>query len=222
MSNDIEQEKYKPGESVVFKKLREKNRTENFTHDGTNSIFSGGGRIAVFDNLIEDEDFVRYIHEYYRDKYYWQYGNKGGFTPPIFFIGMDCIFNYTIYQCPIQQFLREKFLKHINAEIDTDGLNEIYLNGQTKGLDGGYHLDLPVTKVNLREPRYTLLYMVNAQNEDNVGDFDYRSGVVPFKGGRFVLFDGTISHRGMAPKDDDFRITLAWKAMKLKFFDTDV
>ncbi len=168
-------------------------------------------KIIIVDNVYSDDEIVD-IENYIKQNVKWEYNQASddGHLETIFWKS---------------DFLDKKMVKRIirdfvlYSEIDIEAKpDRIYLNGQTYGLDGGYHTDVQEDD----RDAHTLLYMVNSKNVDDIGDFQYidpssqEVETVKFVSGRFVLFPSKWFHRGLAPKTkNQLRMTLAYKALKV-------
>ena len=139
-----------------------------------------------------------------------------GVESSIFFISHKV--NSLLQQKIISDFLLSAHIEHSISmcEDKKQSKRRVYLNGQTYGLDGEWHIDIDSGNY------YTLLYMVNTGDVSNIGDFQYVNPsnedveeTVPFKSGRFVLFPSDWKHRGLGPTvKNKMRVTLAYKTLK--------
>ena len=176
--------------------------------------------IAI-DNLV-DGTMIKHAYYHFKNFYYWQYGNKSGNPDDnLFFITNQCKNGYDIMNDPLVQYLLHRFTDETGLEV-TD-YEDLYVNGQTLGLDGSMHIDRIMTREVYDEARFTIMYMVNPYNTDVIGNFVFGEHEVPFTPGRFVIFDALSSHRGLSPSiGNDMRMTLTWKNCGVKkVVDTD-
>jgi hypothetical protein len=169
-------------------------------------------KVFIIDDLyseIEIEENEKFLLE----NVIWQYGqSSNGNDITCFWTGH--IDHNTLIKEMFNNFLLEIFIRYSIKMVDN--YNRVYLNGQTYELNGDWHPDCSEAGY------HTLLYMVNAEDTDNIGDFQYidpsnKSDIktVPFKPGRFVLFPSHWKHRGLAPSvKNKLRITLAYKEIK--------
>lgn len=173
-------------------------------------------KVIIVDDVYDQEDIKkneRIIQSHAR----WTYShssNSGEEDGVTFFISEldhdECFLTKQI----ITDFFLEANVKLVSRPPD------VYLNGQTYGLDGTWHTDDDELK-----DRHTLLYMVNSGDTEKIGDFQYidpsNKGyieTVEFKPGRLVLFPSHWDHRGLAPTTKNkMRITLAYKVMEVEF-----
>lgn len=180
------------------------------------------GACHIFDGLVDDVE-VRFIHKYFRDDYLYTYGNRSGnlSKDEIFFFGKDAVSGIKLSHDPIQKLLLTKITAHLNLEVVN--IQDVYLNGQTYDLNGSLHVDTFIDRntdhneaLNA-ENTWTILYMVNSTHNDDIGDFSFGpDNNIPFKGGRFIIFDPNCMHCGLGPSiKTDMRITLAWKCIEL-------
>ncbi len=171
--------------------------------------------IQILDDLI-DPDLIKSMHHEYAHNYYWQYGHHGSNDSPRFFVAQKNMNGSTIFNCPFQIYLKTKIEDELNCKFTY--IDDIYLNGQTKGFDGGEHIDVLASKDTI--DRMTVLYMVNHEHTDTIGNFYCSNKEIEFKPGRIVMFPSIFVHEGKAPTNNHLRITLAWKACDISFAET--
>jgi len=107
----------------------------------------------------------------------------------------------------IPEDLRIWFFQYLNGCVMNDllkgqvtNVNRVLVNGQVKGQDGVNHKDCDSKD----EGYKTLIYHAHGHEGDTVIGVDR----VPFKEGRIVIFDSYETHRGEAPKDNSYRVSL--------------
>ena len=171
--------------------------------------------VLTIDELVEP-DLIKSMHHEYAHNYYWQYGHHGSDDSPRFFVAQKNINGSTIFNCPFQIYLKTKIENELNCRFTY--IDDIYLNGQTKGFDGGEHIDVLASGDTI--DRMTVLYMVNHEHTDTIGNFYCSNKEIEFKPGRIVMFPSIFVHEGKAPTNNHLRITLAWKACDISFAET--
>ena len=173
-------------------------------------------RVLVVDDIFDDQAVVDSELFFYGD-FMWSYNNgsteEDKDSVKFFFARADESFKA---QSIFDNFKLEMEKKNI-LRIDANPL-EVFVNGQTYGLDGSLHMD------NSMPYYYTLLYMVNSGDTSDIGDFLFQkpgedeTTTIDFKPGRFILFPSCWKHTGLAPKvKNKFRMTLAYKSMRVTF-----
>ena len=179
-------------------------------------------KIIIIDDVYTQEEIENNEASIINDAK-WKYCSVSkkdayGAENTIFFISNKV--NSLLQQKIISDFLLAAHIEHsISMPKDKKQTERrVYLNGQTYGLDGQWHIDIDSLNY------YTLLYMVNTGDVSNIGDFQYVNPsnedveeTVPFKSGRFVLFPSDWKHRGLGPTvKNKMRVTLAYKTLKFK------
>ncbi len=88
------------------------------------------------------------------------------------------------------------------------GFLRVYANIQFPGMDGAMHVD---------DGDMTAIYMVTETLSPGDGSFEYiedgKHESIDFVQNRLVLFEGN-KHRGMAPKEGNPRVTMAFKMVR--------
>ena len=178
-------------------------------------------KIIIIDDVYTQEEIENNEASIINDAK-WEYSavsdeDTYGAESSIFFISNKV--NSLLQQKIISDFLLSAYIQHsISMPKDKQSEDRVYLNGQTYGLDGQWHMDIDSPNY------YTLLYMVNTGDVSNICDFQYINPsnkdveeTIPFKSGRFVLFPSDWKHRGLGPTvKNKMRVTLAYKTLKFK------
>ena len=107
----------------------------------------------------------------------------------------------------IPEDLRIWFIQYLNGCVINDilkgqvtNVERILVNGQVKGQDGVDHTDHD----NKDDIVKSVIYHAHGHDGDTVIGVDR----VPFKEGRIIIFDSYLTHRGEAPKDNSYRVSL--------------
>ena len=107
----------------------------------------------------------------------------------------------------IPEDLRIWFFQYFNGCVMNDllkgqvkNVNRVLVNGQVKGQDGVNHKDID----DKEEVVKTVIYHAHGHDGDTIIGVDR----VPFKEGRIIIFDSYLTHRGEAPKDNSYRVSL--------------
>lgn len=175
-------------------------------------------RLDVVDDLFDD-DFVAEVSTKYHSNLF-RYGHvSNGPNAAVFWVS-DTLANGTkLINCKHQNQIFDTIQKYykfkvIPKEVDKE---HIYINGQTINLEGEFHIDSHQHADMNVEGQYTILYMVNYQDEDIEG-FETNFNRVDFRAGRVVIFSSYMPHRGLAPTvNNKVRMTLTWKGFDLEF-----
>jgi len=89
--------------------------------------------------------------------------------------------------------------------VKSCGFSRVYANIQYPGMDGAMHTD---------DGDMTAIYMISNTLGSGIGSFEYieegKCESIDFVQNRLVLFEGNI-HRGLAPKELNPRVTVAFK-----------
>ena len=86
--------------------------------------------VLTIDELVEP-DLIKSMHHEYAHNYYWQYGHHGSDDAPRFFVAQHNMNGGKIFNCPFQIYLKTKIEDELNCKFTY--IDDIYLNGQTKG-----------------------------------------------------------------------------------------
>lgn len=166
--------------------------------------------MEIYENVLTKEDYI--ICSNIIDNNNWKYsGSSGENNVPTKFWYMELKhipFFYKFFLNRIEEITKKKFK-----------LNRLYANGQTFGLDGGFHID------DSDENSYTFLYYYNDYFDENNKSYEHL-GYTQFKlkdniiniepiFNRGILFKSNILHRGLAPSRyfQELRITIAFKLL---------
>ena len=127
-------------------------------------------KIIIIDDVYTQEEIENNEASIINDAK-WEYSavsdeDTYGAESSIFFISNKV--NSLLQQKIISDFLLSAYIQHsISMPKDKQTKRRVYLNGQTYGLDGQWHIDIDSLNY------YTLLYMVNTGDVSNIGNFQY-------------------------------------------------
>ena len=107
----------------------------------------------------------------------------------------------------IPEDLRIWFIQYLNGCVINDilkgevtNVERVLVNGQVKGQDGVNHTDHDDKNDIVK----SVIYHAHGHDGDTVIGVDR----IPFKEGRLIVFDSYEVHRGEAPKDNSYRVSL--------------
>ena len=180
-------------------------------------------KIIVFDNWLEDS-FLKFVQFEFlfntnytygaqsnqfllenkkQEPFFWHAFERQRDKLHQFQNGAALIISYKLID-----FLKNRFNHNVN-------IRDYYLNLQNRGQDGIFHEDVPIDELS-RKDRLTALLMITNTAEDGSGCFEYlnekkEKNKIDFVVNRLIIFDSTITHRGMSYNTFNPRITLAAK-----------
>jgi hypothetical protein len=183
------------------------------------------GKIITCDNFLEPE-LLNELIEYYRHKGHWKLNNTAGdLKDPLYdrlfwsaHVKDQPLFTERVFNCIVKKFGNNYFIE------------DVYLNGQTKGQEGNWHYDWMKNRNNdpcdSSEYCTVLIYLseITPQNVDKVGGYtllkinDKRKTIIAIEPllNRCVMIDCDIMHKGCAPLDPNMlRCSLAFKLKKI-------
>lgn len=158
--------------------------------------------VVIDDFLTKDE--MTFVDNFFDRDVKWAYGHKTDLSTKIKW-----------FVCSLKEnpFFTDYLLSKINKLTKYEwSFENVYANGQTMLLDGGWHKDRTADMT-------AILYVsdITPQNIKNVnGYLNYKinneiKSIEPYKN-RLVIFNSDVVHRGLAPNDPGvFRISIAWK-----------
>ena len=166
--------------------------------------------LSVVDDWL-DIDFCANLANhiiYYTDHSYGQNSESGIFNSdgmPFYYVECNTNNFHVKYMCG----------KVVNSSIGKDieflhgaksfDFSRVYANIQYPGMDGAMHTD---------DGDMTALYMITNTLGSGIGAFEYieegKCESIDFVQNRLVLFEGNM-HRGLAPKEGEPRVTVAFK-----------
>ena len=170
-------------------------------------------QVDYVDGLFTDE-FIQEVSTKYHTNLF-EYGNiSNNPNDAIFWSSRRLNDNSPITDCWHQKKILDVISDYYKFKTFKVDNQNIYINGQTYGLDGSMHIDGEHSELS-DDPRYTILYMVNWQDAGIQG-FETNMGIVPFKAGRVVIFNSLMSHRGLSTEYlNSLRMTLTWKSCEI-------